>query len=158
MKSFWKLLWLIAQNIHVTVDIDKYMLYFPFINGWEFDKGRTWTVNVVKKISVTTTVHSERYRIFFPDIIEMRLRTTTSVFISRTFKPLMMMTTKTVTPPWMMITVLTLSARTHVLLNILLELLDIYVMDIGPFSELNVYIIETESFHFLLQIMTSPIW
>lgn len=49
MKSFWKLLWLIAQNIHVTVDIDKYMLYFPFINGWEFDKGRTWTVNVVKK-------------------------------------------------------------------------------------------------------------
>lgn len=58
----------------------------------------------------------------------------------------------------MMITVLTLSARTHVLLNILLELLNIYVMDIGPFSELNVYIIETESFHFLLQIMTSPIW
>lgn len=25
----------------ITVDIDKYMLYFPFINGWEFDKGRT---------------------------------------------------------------------------------------------------------------------
>lgn len=58
----------------------------------------------------------------------------------------------------MMITVLTLSARTHVLLNILLELLNIIVMDIGPFSELNIYIIETESFHFLLQIMTSPIW
>lgn len=40
-EKFLEIIMIIAQNIHVTVDIDKYMLYFPFINGWEFDKGRT---------------------------------------------------------------------------------------------------------------------